>query len=399
MDKAAETIGYTPVVAHLIEENGVYRLGSHDVKIDENYNIVPVTVPVGVVVADSCSYEDIDEYGVQAKYLCCDVILWTGRYPELIDCKYSDEIFCGQSMEITVNEYRPLEEDSNYVEILDFNFSALCLLNKSDNKELNVTPCFINAKLEPCKFSLDDTFTQKMNELKEEISKCFTVQKEGEKMQKDSLNSFALTANETREKIENSLANMSTDTETSYICFYLNDYDDTYVYVTKYMYSADAMSKTYGRISYSKNENDVVVGSDFEEMKNLWLTVDEYNSIKEARENYDSIKEQVTILTEYKSSVEKAEREKAEKELFAKYDSIVGEMTEYNDMKNNTSEYSIEELESKCLMFVGMFSMANNKPETEVDTDSKLVSFSLDDTADDSTSKSLYGGLFEKYGK
>lgn len=399
MDKAAETIGYIPVVAHLIEENGVYRLGSHDVKIDENYNIVPVTVPVGVVVADSCSYEDIDEYGVQAKYLCCDVILWTGRYPKLMDCKYSDEIFCGQSMEITVNEYRPLEEDSNYVEILDFNFSALCLLNKSDNKELNVTPCFINAKLEPCKFSLDDTFTQKMNELKEEISKCFTVQKEGEKMQKDSLNSFALTANETREKIGISLDNMSTNTETGYIGFCLNDYDDTYVYVTKYMYSADAMSKTYGRISYSKNENDVVVGSDFEEMKCMWLTLDEYNSIQEARDNYDSVREQVAILTEYKSTVEKAEREKAEKELFAKYDSIIGEMSEYNDLKSNTSEYSTEELESKCLMFVGMFSMANKKSETEEETNSKLVSFSLDDTADDSTSKSLYGGLFEKYGK
>lgn len=396
MDKAVKTLPYTPVVAHLIEENGKYRLGSHDVKIDEDFNIVPVTVPVGVVVADSFSYEDIDEYGIQAKYLCCDVILWTGRYPELMDCKYSEEVFCGQSMEISVNEYRPLGEDSNYVEILDFNFSALCLLNKSDNKELNVTPCFINAKLEPYKFNFDESFTQKVNELKEEISKCFTAQKEGEKMQD---NNFQLTANETREKMNESLDKMTivSDTESSY--FLLNDYDDTYVYVTQIIYSNNSHGQRYGRMTYSKNSDSISINSDFEEMKCMWLTLDEYNSIQEARDNYDSVREQVAILTEYKSTVEKAEREKAEKELFAKYDSIIGEMTEYNDMKNNTSEYSIEELESKCLMFVGMFSMANNKPETEVDTDSKLVSFSLDDIADDSTSKSLYGGLFEKYGK
>ena len=48
-------------------------------------------------------------------------------------------------MEVDCKEYRPLESDSNYIEVLDFEFSALWLLYKSDDRDENVTPCFISA--------------------------------------------------------------------------------------------------------------------------------------------------------------------------------------------------------------------------------------------------------------
>ena len=181
MTAALPTLSYAPVVGHLIKnEDGTYRLGSHDAEFDmDTWEFVPLTVPVGVVIADSFSYETVNEYGIDVEYLCAECILWTGRYPELFDCKYSDEIFCAQSMELAVNQYRILEEDSNYTELLDFSFSALCLLGKSDNPELNNEPCFISSRLEPINFS-SNNFVAKFNELKEAVKECFDTEEEGE---------------------------------------------------------------------------------------------------------------------------------------------------------------------------------------------------------------------------
>jgi hypothetical protein len=62
MDKALPTLSYAPVVGHLIQgEDGKYRLGSHDMTIDpETWEIVPLTMPVGVVIDDNFTYEVVN---------------------------------------------------------------------------------------------------------------------------------------------------------------------------------------------------------------------------------------------------------------------------------------------------------------------------------------------------
>lgn len=347
MDKALPTLSYAPVVGHLIQgEDGKYRLGSHDMTIDpETWEIVPLTMPVGVVMDDSSSYEVVNEYGTDVDYLCCNLILWTGRYPELFDCKYSDEIFCAQSMEIDVAQYRPLEADSNYTEILDFKFSALCLLGKSDDKELDNVPCFISSRLEPVNFNADE-FAIKFNELKDEIRKCF-VQEEGETMEENK--ELATTEEEAveTEVAAEAEAEVETTAETETTV----DYEAMY------------------------NEAQETIATLTAKVEELTTTVDS--------------------LTPYKLAAEKAERDKAEGDIFAKYDSHIGDMDEYKALKSNAGEYTIDELDRECLILVGKYTMETPvEAETECETES-TIQFALDNETEAKPTK--YGNVYETY--
>lgn len=355
MNKALPTLSYSPVVGHLIQGNdGKYRLGSHDVTIDaETWELVPLTTPIGVVMENSFSYETVNEYGTDVEYLTASLILWTGRYPELFDCKYSDDIFCAQSMEIVVDQFRPLEEDSNYTEILDFKFSALCLLGKSDDKELNNEPCFISSRLEPINFNADE-FAIKLNELKEEIHKCF-AKEEGETMED---NKELITEEEVVETEDVVADETTTETE-----------------------EVDTVTES----------ETVETTVDYEAMYNEAQT-----TISALTERVNELMAAVDSLTPYKLAAEKAEREKAESEIFAKYDSHIGDMDEYKVLKSNASEYSIDDLDKECLMLVGKYAMSiPTETETEDETEN-TIQFAFDN---ESESKPItkYNEAYEAY--
>ena len=180
-DAALPTLFNIPVIGHLyVDDNGKYHMGGHDMTVTKNsdgqFEFKSLCVPYGVVPQqDNVHYEDIEEpNGDIHTYIVSDVILWTGRFPELHEAIYSDEVYFGQSMEINVNEYAPLEEDKNYTNILSYAYSALCLLGKSDNTDEHVEPCFPMASVEPYEFSLDDDkFSELMSQLKSELAFCF----------------------------------------------------------------------------------------------------------------------------------------------------------------------------------------------------------------------------------
>lgn len=359
MDNALPTLSYAPVVGHLIKgEDGTYRLGSHDVEFDtETWDFVPLTVPVGVVIADSFSYETVNEYGTDVDYLCASVILWTGRYPQLFDCQYSDEIFCAQSMELSVQQYRVLEEDSNYTELLDFSFSALCLLGKSDKPELNNEPCFISSRLEPINFSSND-FVAKFNELKEAVKECFDTEEEGEVNVAENMTMEL----ETEEIVE---------TETEIV-------DET----TEEVAEVDETTEE------EATEEEVTV--DYEAKYN-----DALSEIETLKAQVAELTQSVETLTPYKLAAEKAERENAENDVFAKYDSRIGEMAEYAELKTKAGEYSIADLERECLILVGKFAMAETKTEeVELETE-PTITFALDETVE--TKPSRYSDIYETY--
>lgn len=89
---------------------------------------------------------------------------------------YSDDFYFNQSMEINVSEFRPYEEDSNYTELTDFTYSALCLLGKADDKTSpeHTEPCFVESKVIPVQYSLEkEEFSKIMGELKNELAFYF----------------------------------------------------------------------------------------------------------------------------------------------------------------------------------------------------------------------------------
>ena len=367
MDAALPTLSYAPVVGHLIKnEDGTYRLGSHDAEFDmETWEFVPLTVPVGVVIADSFSYETVNEYGTDVDYLTANLILWTGRYPELFDCKYSDEIFCAQSMELAVNQYRILEEDSNYTELLDFSFSALCLLGKSDNPELNNAPCFISSRLEPINFSSND-FVAKFNELKEAVKECFDTEEEGE------VNVAENTINVEEQEFEEVNAEETTVEETI----------ETVEEVTEAVEETEVTSEEV---------TEEVVETETEEFE----TVDYEAKYNDAMAEIATLKAEIEALTPYKLAAEKAERENAENEVFAKYDARIGTMAEYAELKAKAGEYAIADLERECLILVGKFAMSETTTEEVEPETEPTITFALDDTAE--TKPNRYGNLYENY--
>lgn len=173
-DAAMPTLSYIPVVAHILEDDDKTYVGGHDYEIVHEGNTIgyrSLTVPYGVVVADSFNYETVTEPdGTDALYLTADVVLWAGRYPEIMDTIYDEDVYWNQSMEITVNSTCAYPEDHRYSDITSYSYSCLTLLGKDDDPEFNTEPCFQSARVEPIKFSLDTEFEQKFNELKYELS-------------------------------------------------------------------------------------------------------------------------------------------------------------------------------------------------------------------------------------
>lgn len=331
------SLNYVPVVAHLFkDEDGNYRIGGHDCYFDENWNLKSLCVPFGVVKADSFGWETVNEYGTDVEYLTCEAILWTGRYPELEETIYSDEIWWNQSMEINCNQYRRLEEDSNYLEVLDFEYSALCLLYKSDDREENVEPCFISADVTPARYSTDE-FTTQMNEMKRAMSEVFALEnKEGETMDENM--------------------NLDQNIEGT------PDGDEAVDYEALYQEAVGKMANFTAQV---------------EELQNK---ITDYET-------------KINELEPYKLAIEKAEREKAEAEIYAKYDEHIGEMQEYVQLKEKSDEYTLEELDKECTRLVGICAM---RSFSKKDDESAPFKFSFESGNQVKTSR--YGDLFERYG-
>lgn len=338
------SLNYAPVVAHLFKnEDGEYKIGGHDMYIDwEDWSVKSLCVPFGVVKADTFGWETVNEYGADVEYLTCEAILWTGRYPELKETIYSEDVWWNQSMEVDCKQYRPLEEDSNFVEVLDFEFSALCLLYKSDNREENIEPCFISADVTPVNFSADD-FAIKMNEMKQAMSEVFAFEdKEGENVDENMTNQVEAEATEPEAQ---------TEPET---------------------------------VDYEAMYNDCL-----ETINELTLKISEFeNTIAD-------LNAQVSDLAPYKLAVEKAEREKAEGEIFAKYDGRIGEMPEYKALKEKSGEYELEQLDKECMMLVGKFAMSTFALNDTKSNKAESMRFSVETNP---AKVSPYGDIFERYG-
>ena len=179
VEDALPTIYNIPVVGHMyVGEDGEYHMGGHDFEVarDENNKLIfkSVCVPYGVVPENNDMHFEtiIDSMGNEATYLVSNVVLWTGRYPDLFKAVYDENLYFGQSMEIDIKSSEALKDDGRYVDIKEFAFSALCLLGKSKDKEYHVEPCFPDSRIEPYQFSVDSEFVKLMEEFKEEMKKC-----------------------------------------------------------------------------------------------------------------------------------------------------------------------------------------------------------------------------------
>ena len=404
-DAALPTLGYCPVVGHLIrKEDGTYYMGSHDYTITEDWELKSITVPYGVVVEDSFDYEDVEEFGETVTYLTANIILWTGRYEDLNSAIYSDDFYFNQSMEINPKQWRNYKEDSNYTDIVDYSFSALCLLGKADSESTNghtdenehSEPCFISASVIPIEFSKSE-FAEAMNEMKEKLSFCLknqsstTVTDVTMEVDIDKNNGGSTMA----EEIKNEVVDEVTETvvEETLEETVENTVEDVAEEVVEE--TTDETTEEIVEETVEENKEEASTEEVIEETTEETV-VEESNEdysvlYSELKEKYDALENEVVSLREYKQAKESEERKCAEDALFADYEETIGETEEFKSLKEKASEFSLDALKKECLCIVGMYSMTNKTKETNK---SDSLKFSLEpETSEDEP----YGGLMKKY--
>ena len=454
VNKAYSTLQFVPVIGHLMQnENGNWYLGGHDMKLDiENgFKLKSQCVPFGVAIpTPEPVYEDVvEEDGTVAKYLTCEAVLWTGRYPELLDAVYSEDCYFSQSMEIIYSEAKPLEEDNTYMNIIDFSFDALCLLNKSDDPKFNVTPCFPSASVRPINYSLNsEEFSTLMNEFKQELSFCLNNKKDnegGKNLNKkneilkqynktiddldfsiDDLSdeefeskmaelygknnepvSFSATYRQKRQALDNALDPIIVRDDDENIVeetyFWISDFSDEYVFVEKSHWTQNDYECKYGRYSYTFDESTLTatITSEFEEMVLEWLTLDEKAALDAERANYEKI---VAEYEEYKTNhtvpdneVEelrnyKLNKEKEERKNILDGFSDIKETNEYKELIKNTDKFSLKELKKECIYIRGLYAEVKQNNNNEKDSSLKFSVEYEDDEEND-----VYGGVMKKY--
>lgn len=259
IEKALDTIYYIPIVGEVVEyENGI-SFGDHAITEDKDGSIVCNTIPFGVVAGKADN--EIEWVNVDGKeYLTCVGYLWR-RY-DLVD-KFENQDFY-QSMEISVNKSRK-RRGKKIVDILDFSFSALCILNKDiDNWENSVAPCFDGANIE--KFQKNNKFDAELNELIKKIETFSAVKGEDVRMAKNEeildKNTEDFAKDEENVKCEAAEENIeeNTDVET-------NEIEDTEEKTDDEDESKEDSEKETEEETFAKHEN--------EDKANFTLSLDE----------------------------------------------------------------------------------------------------------------------------
>ena len=412
IENAIPSAYYCPVVGHIRkytdEDGNVHTyMGSHDIEITENWEFVDATVPYGVIVENSEEWIEQEEHGSNLDYLTFQAVLWTGRYPELEKCMYSEDILFNQSVEINIDNYRPLDEDSNYMELLGFSFSGFCLLGKADENSTNghtdknvehSEPAFISARVVPFEY---DEFKKEFAELKEKIAFCLKDSPSTEvedKFTKGGTAEVAKTDIEV-EAVETPIENMELDTQPEV------EVEEAEVpAVEEFEAEEETTEETPAEDEPVDEEPEEVVSYSAEEYNELNTKYEALVAEHEAyKADHSHTNEDFDSLQAYHDSVEAEKREAAENALFAKFDKKFGEnadeVAEYKAIKENKADYSIKDLEGELYKVYGKYvDMAEETKETNEPKKFESLKFSYEGIDTEAIKDNdPYGGAREFY--
>lgn len=381
--KNSPTLHYAPVVGHLIQkEDGSLYMGGHDWTIDENCNFKSICVPYGVVTMDEFEFEEVDEYGEKVEYMTANIVLWTGRYPELMEAIYSEDIFFNQSMEIAVEQYRPYEEDSNYMELLDWTYSALCMLGKADDKDSpeHTEPCFIESKIIPHNFSKAE-FAEVMTEMKQGLA--FYFEKKG--------------AEETVEEVKEVVMEEAQDDDESVTEEVVEEV------VEEVTAEEEVVVEEEEVVVEEETSEEVTIEPEVEEeVENVELNAlqSEFDTYKASHtysnDEYEELKAAYNELKEFKDNYDAAELKSQKDAIFARGEySVLAENEEFKKLIADAEQFSVAEVESKAkaifadhVIQTGTFSVNDKKSKKD-----EFVAFNFNKKE---SKKGPYGNLFNK---
>jgi hypothetical protein len=165
----------------------------------------------------------------------------------------------------------------------------------------------------------------------------------------------------------------------------------------KVAYVADWRPKQEGETvaSFMKEEIDAVVKYTAEKAQTKF-EVDKTNAVKVVQDQLDTLNKEFSTLKTEKERLEQFEKDKLalerkeqEEELFSKFSKLDGD-EEYEKIKTEAKNFSIEDLEKELALVYTRKSLKFSKPKEK-----STIKIEIDTDKDDK--EILYGGLLEKY--
>jgi len=268
-----------------------------------------------------------------------------------------------------------------------------------------------NLTLEQLNFSIEEI---ELDELESKL-KEFTVETNKPEI------TFSATYRQRREALNNALdpkIEKDVDGKITYEEYlWVNDFDDTHVFVEKTIWTPDYENK-YGRYTYTFDEATLTatITSEFEEMVLVWLTLEENQKLQDERtsieanfeklkgefeeykNNYSTLNEEVEVLKEFQLTTLSTQRTQAEEILFSQTDAQLQDNEEYQILKQNASQFSLEQLE-KEVAFIIVKSGTNVKFSSHKGSkkQNQTVKLPFGSNHNDENDNKVYGDLFEKY--
>lgn len=432
------------------------EIGAHDMEVVKDsvgsVRLVNVTQPVGLV-PESANYwwEEVEEDdGVIHEYLCVDALLW--RRQEAYQKIKADGI-TDESMEISIQE--GAMRDGIFV-IERFEFTAFCLLGTAEpcyesaslmtfsqeDIKAQLSEMLTDLKKEVCAAKEagtdpgsdpkggDETLDEKMtlmaqygltedmldfslNEFSEdELREKFeAIKARGGGSQEGG--EFAL-AEQFREELMGALSTEKVDTcfgEMSrywYVDYdaeaaevYCYDQEDWKLYGFLYSMNGDHVTvnfeskkrKKCAIVDFDEGEQNAAFAAVYSAVQNQYAQVkaEWEKKYQDASDKAAAMENELCRLRKFKAEAEQTAADQARGEVLAQFADLSG-IEAFEDIRENCSQYSPEDLEEKCYAIRGR----NQTGKFALQGQSRIPKLPIDKRAD--TSDEPYGGIFDEYG-
>ena len=434
-ETSAPSMYNCPIVANYnVVDN---TIGGHDMDVVDTVDgerIINITEPVGVI-PESATYrfESINDNGVVHDYFCIDgVILWKRQ---ACYSKLEQNGITSQSIEVHVTKG---ELDDGILHINEFEFEAFCLLERDEpcfeqaslqlfNKEdfksqwkemlqeytqmlggvevqdkvqnIESVEASADSEIEIIETSVDESHTEESIGLQSEQNsdsdesiesevQCSTSDSDHVESSSDQ-HKYSITASEAWDEFDRIFRDQPCfvqdfDDSTCYLCFY----DEHKIYAYDYQVEdghiiVDPNSAREVRLAYVPADDGFETDGLFNVINAI---VDAAKSALQGEysQKVDELNEKLEELTEFKCNVLQKERLDQESALFSRFDSQLKNVEAYKVLKENSSKYSVEDLEMQCFAILGKqkFSIKESNPmAARIPIDSSIAE------------ESAYGGL------
>lgn len=443
MEKAnKESLEYIPILAHVyVDENGKPVIGAHDMHIEDDKlnegetRVIYDEQPIGMVPSLADNNCSVEEYN-GLNYTFVDAYVWRD-YSNYAEQLIEDAENTKLSMEIDFPDdalsYDAANERYN---ISSYRYRGITLLNESLGTGMK------DALATTANFSAKEDIKSKMIVLMEELQKCLreydkensdekggnvdmnneevvetvveTVEEETEVVEETPIEetaveevfvseetpveetvvteefsevepeplvcTFRISHDDTRYALQNLLNSVCSESQ----FLYIESVYDGYFYYADY-FTGDAFKQAY------KVRKDVVsLSGDPERVYREFVTQAEKDELENMRKNYGA-------LVKFKNDVEAAELKAKKDAIFAREEySVLADDESFKELKDNSDQYSVEELDVKADVIFAKFVKAKGEFTAVKDDTSKkpkVIAFSANAKPD--KKKQAYGGLFD----